>query len=700
MIKLFVVKIVILSFYFLFIFTLPAFSYVGPGAGFAFVGSFLFIFVAFFLAFFNFLTFPIRAFIKFLKRVKTLKNAKYKRVVIIGFDGVDYNLLNKFFKRGNDFQNMKKLAEQGTFAPLLSTEPPVSPVAWSTFATGVNPGKHNIFDFLTTDRNTYMPKLSCSDILPPKRILKLGKLNIPVSRPKIELKRKSKSFWNVVGSKGVFSTVLRVPFTFPPEKFYGLMLSGFGTPDLRGTQGSFSFYSDEKEEDFDISEGIFEKLKRVSEDLYEGVIKGPANPFRKENLPLEIKFQISINRENQNAVVDIGKEKFELATGNLSDWIRIEFKAGMIKIRGIVQMVLESLDPLKLYLSPINIDPEKPSMPISHPKIFSVYLSKLLGPYATLGMAEDTWALNERILSEEGFMQEVYNTQKEREKVFFDTFKKVKNGLIVQVFESTDRIQHMFWRYLKDSESPADLPSDKKNIINSIYDVYRSMDDFLGVLSKKIKKDDLLIIVSDHGFASFNREFHLNSWLHKEGYLVLKDGKTRSDKWYADVDWSKSKAYGQGLNGIYLNQKGREKSGIVNPGEEAERIKNEIKEKLKKLKDEKNKKMVMKAVYKREELYKGPYTENAPDIIVGYNIGYRLSWESAVNYVDDRVFSDNKRLWSGDHAFTSDQVPGIFFCNKKINRKDPMLMDISPTVLSAFGIKSLPYIDGRDLEVN
>jgi predicted AlkP superfamily phosphohydrolase/phosphomutase len=314
-------------------------------------------------------------------------------------------------------------------------------------------------------------------------------------------------------------------------------------------------------------------------------------------------------------------------------------------------------------------------------------------------MAEDTWALSERVLSEEAFIEQVYVYHREREKVFFDTFKKYKSGLVVQVFEATDRIQQMFWRYFKDSGSPAEKPSKDPLVKDAIYECYKAMDDFLGKLFPKMKPDDLLLIVSDHGFNAFNRGFHLNTWLHKEGYLVLKDGKKSSGKWYADVDWSKSKAYGQGLNGIFLNMKGREKFGIVKPGDEAEQIKNEIKEKLVKIVDkEKNKKAISKA-FKREEVYRGPYTPNAPDIVVGYNLGYRVSWESAVNYVGTELFSDNTRMWSGDHAFTRKDVPGIFFSNKKINGKEPTLADISPTVLSAFGIQPPSFIDGKNLEV-
>ncbi len=679
--------------------TAPLLAYVGPGAGFAFVGSFFFIFAAFFLAVFNFLTFPIRALLRFIKRARIMKKAKFKRVLLIGFDGMDYNLFRRFQKEGHKFPHFEKLAKEGTFSPLWSTEPPISPVAWSTFTTGVNPGKHNIFDFLTTDRATYMPKMAGSDIIPPRRTLRVGGWEFPLGSPKIELKRKSQSFWKIVGSKGIYASVLRMPFTFPPEKFYGSMLAGLGTPDLRGTQGSFSFYSDGAGENFDISDGVFEPLKPLGDGRFSGKIKGPGHPFRKGNPPLEIPFTLALDREAQRVEIAVGKEKVTLEKNRLSRWVKLEFKAGLVTVAGIAQWVLEDTAPLKLYLSPINIDPEKPSMPVSHPKIFSVYLAKLLGSFATLGMAEDTWSLNERVLSEGNFVDQVYRTQEERERIFFNTLGKVREGLIVQVFETTDRIQHMFWRYLPDSGSPAERPSREPRVTASILESYRAMDAFLEKLFARMRPDDLLMIVSDHGFSAFNRGFHLNSWLHREGYLVLKDGKKESGKWYADVDWSRSRAYGQGLNGIFLNVKGRESQGIVEPGAEAEKLKKEIKEKLMQVADPRSGKKAVRKAYAREEVYRGPYTVNAPDVVVGYEAGYRVSWESAVNYVGQELFSDNTRMWSGDHAFTRDQVPGIFFCNRKMKEKDPGLVDISPTVLSAFGIDKPGFVDGRDLGV-
>jgi predicted AlkP superfamily phosphohydrolase/phosphomutase len=501
----------------------------------------------------------------------------------------------------------------------------------------------------------------------------------------------------VAGEHGIFSSVLRVPFTFPPEKFYGNMLSGLGTPDLRGTQGSFSFYSETRQESTDIWEGMTEILEKTGPGSFQGRLRGPEHPFRKGRHYLSTAFNLQVDSSGRHADFRVGRECVRLELDRISHWIPVEFRVGVIRISGVVQLVLSGVDPVRLYVSPIHIDPAKPSMPVSHPKIFSVYLSRLLGSFATLGMAEDTTAVNEKVLSEDAFLQQVYRTQQEREKAFFDSLSKVRSGMVVQVFESTDRIQHMFWRYLPDADSPAETPGVSDKIVHAIRDSYRAMDDFLGRLRPKLRKSDLLIIVSDHGFGAFNRGFHLNSWLHQEGYLVLKDGKKESGKWFADVDWSRSRAYGQGLNGIFLNLKGREKHGIVTPGPEAEALKRELCEKLGSLTDPQTGSPVVRKAWPSEVIYRGPYLRNAPDVVLGYEKGMRVSWESAVNTIGPELYADNTRWWSGDHAFTRDQVPGIFFSNRPIRESNPALLDIAPTVLSAMGVHPPAFMEGRDL---
>jgi len=673
---------------------LPLLAYVGPGAGFAFLGSFLFVFLAFFVALFNLVTLPIRVVIRAIRRSRALKRARVKRVIILGFDGMDYKLASELMKQGR-LPNFKKLAEEGSFLPLKSTEPPLSPVAWSTFSTGVNPGKHNIFDFLARDPKTYLPKLSASEILPPKKYLKIGKWQIPISKPKIELLRKSRAMWKVLGDSGVYAQVLRVPFTFPPEKFYGLQLAGLGTPDLRGTQGTFTYFSEEeKPGDFELSEGIFLKLEKVN-GYYKGRIPGPPHPFKKGEV-LNKEFKVFPLGED---AVKIKTEdgEMEVRKGVLSPWFRMDFRAGVAKVSGIAQWYLHSTSPLRIYLSPINLNPEKPAMPLSHPSIFAVYLAKKNGPFATLGMAEDTWALNEGVLDEEGYIQQVYNANRERERIFFDALPKSREGLLISVFEYPDRIQHMFWRYI-DPQSPAPRDSRKKEVVEAIYRVYQDADRIVGETTKRLRKGDLLMIVSDHGFGPFRRGVNINGWLMKEGYLHLKEGRDGSGKWFADVDWSRTVAYGFGLSGVYINMKGREKEGIVAP-KEAEALKREIREKLLKLYDEEKGERPVAAAFLREEIYKGPYVKNAPDIIVGYRLGYRVSWESAVGKVVEPVVVDNTRRWSGDHGFTSEQIPGIFFCNKKVASERASLMDIAPTVYDLLGVKTPAFVEGKNLGV-
>ncbi len=678
--------------------SMPVFSYVGPGAGFAFVGSFLFIFVAFFLAIVNLLTFPLRALIRFFRRLGSRKKSLYKRVIIVGFDGMDYRLLRTWLdEKGEQFHNFSRLAKNGSFTPLWSTEPPISPVAWSSFATGVNPGKHNIFDFLTTDRKTYMPKMAGSEIIPPKRFLKLGPWRIPLQKPQIELRRKSVSFWKLIADRGILTTVLRVPFTFPPEKFKGQMLSGLGTPDLRGTQGSFTAYDAGRQSEggYDVSDGISKPLQILEDGRFMGVLSGPEHPFSTVKRALKRTFFLEKTDGSGAMRFVMDNHRVALRVGEISPWIMVEFRAGLMKIRGQIQLVLAGTDPVRLYVSPINIDPEKPAMPISHPRIFSVYLAKAHGMFSTLGMAEDTSALNDGIISEEVMLDQIEAYQRERELLFFDALSKNRSGLLVQVFESTDRVSHMFWRYFDPAlQSQRDIP---ERIRSAVLENYRQMDGFLGRLMPRLRKGDLLMIVSDHGFDRAAREFHLNSWLFEQGYLVLNEGCSTSGKWYADVDWSRSRAYGQGLNGLFINQAGREEKGIVGPGEATERLKEEIIGKLKTVVDPVTGEQPLAGVYKREELYRGPYLVNAPDIVLGYRIGTKLAWLSAVNTVGEPVFSDNDKAWGGDHCFTSRQVPGIFFCNTRIRETDPGLINIAATVLKAFGLKRPVHLDGEAL---
>jgi len=674
----------------------PAVAYIGPGAGFAFLSSFLILFLAILLAIFSFLSWPFRLLFRLLKGQRPYRHSRIRRAVIIGLDGLEPSLAERYMDEGL-MPNLAKLRKTGSYARLQTTTPAISPVAWSSFTTGSNPAKHNIFDFLSRDPKTYLPDLSSARIGKPGRVLSLGKYNIPLAKPSIRGLRKSIPFWKILGERGIFSTVLRVPITFPPEKFAGHLLSGMCAPDLKGSQGTFSFYTSDPDKVRRRESGLAIPVA-VAGDLITTTISGPENTLLKKLEEIRLPMKIRLAKDRQSVVVQVSGQKILLRPKTFSPWVRLTFKPGLgMKIKAICKFYISRLEPhFEMYLTPLNIDPERPALPISHPTIYSVYLAKLLGPFITLGEANDTWALNEGALSEEAFLDLTYANHAEWESMLFNALKKTSRGLVVCVFETTDSILHMFYRYL-DKGHPALRPGQDGMSAEVIRDLFRRMDGLVGRVAAKLGPRDLLVVMSDHGFKPFRRGLNLNSWLYRNGYLALKDGRLQSEEWFKDVDWTKTKAYALGLGGLYVNMRDRESQGVVAAGEETRRLKDELIRGLQGLRDEAKAETAITRVYDRDGLPAGPYQENSPDLIIGYNIGYRASWDSVTGKVSDIVFEDNIKAWSGDHCIDPAHVPGVFFSNFKIKTQTPSIMDVAPTVLSLFGVAVPGHMDGRPL---
>lgn len=671
-------------------------AYIGPGAGFAFISSFFILLISILLAVMTIFFWPVSLVIRRLK-IKKRSSAKHntKRVIIVGLDGLDPDLAARYMQKGK-LPNLSKISTAGTFKKLRTTLPPISPVAWSTFTTGVDPSRHNIFDFLNRDLRTYLPELSSTKIFPSSRSLSIGKYSIPLGKPSVKLLRKSKPFWGLLGKYGIFSAIIRVPITYPPEKLTGVLLSGMCVPDLKGTQGTFTGYTSGNKSTEKQTGGVQIHVNREG-DRIKTYIPGPDNSLLKNNEEMRIPMNITINGSDE-AVLEISKEKIKLKKDTCSPWVRLTFKAGLgINIRGICRFYIKQIKPdFEMYMTPINIDPESPSLPISSPYSYSVYLAKMMGSYATLGLAEDTWALNERVIDEDIFLEQAYKHHEERETMLFNALDKTRNGLCVCVFDTTDRIQHMFMRFIADDHPAHAIDVVRKDYADTIEQLYTRMDEMIGRVMKTIDKDDVLMVISDHGFKQFKRGVNLNSWLYKNGYLALKDGKETGDDWFKDIDWDNTRAYTFGLSGIYINEKGREAQGIVSAAEKAE-LKAELINRLQGLPDDETGSISIKEVYDITEHYDGPYRENGPDLIIGYNEGYRASWGAAVGSVDAHVFEDNNKSWSGDHCMDPHLVPGVFFCNRNISEDNPHIKDIAPTVLDLFGVEIPSYMNGKPL---
>jgi predicted AlkP superfamily phosphohydrolase/phosphomutase len=662
------------------------FGYIGPGAGFAFAGYVMIVLTALLVLLGALLLWPFRILLSPILHRNRPKAATRRRVIILGLDGLDPGIADTLFARG-ELPNLNALAEAGGFHRLQSTIPPISPVAWSTFMTGANPGKHNIFDFVNRDPGTYQLRLSTADIRPRAK----GKGD------QVRGLRKSKPFWHVLSEAGVVSTILRVPVTFPAEKMRGRLLAGMSVPDLRGSQGTGFAWAPEGYPlpDADaLAVGTLAKTKKG----YAGTLPGgPPLPGKEEESFATLAFHLDApasNNPNLRYRLRIQGRRVPLTPGAYSPWIRVAFSIGRGKrAHGITRFLLLEEDDnhtVRLYATPVHIDPERPAMPISWPNYYAMALAKRQGSFATAGIAEDTAAYNEDVIDAQGFLDQVYAIHEEREAMFLHDLARTRSGVSCCVFDTPDRIQHMFYReYAEAGDDPRDTV---------LAHMYRRMDDLVGKTRKRMRKRDILFVLSDHGFTAFRRGVNLNTWLREQGYLVLKKDAGLPDG-LQQADWAHTRAYALGLSGIFLNRAGREREGVV-PEEAADSLLEELVDKLAGLTDPDTGETAIHRAHRADRVYDGPYRDQAPDLIMGYAAGYRVSWSGALGRLEESVFSDNDRRWSGDHCVDPDVVPGVLFSSVPLGEEaSPRLMDIAPTVLSLFDVPIPQYMDGRPLEL-
>ncbi len=677
-----------------------------------------------------------------------------ERVIILGFDGVDPTLLERWMDEG-ELPNLASLRRSGTYLHLGTTLPPQSPVSWAVFSTGMNPGKTRIFDFLHRTPGSYLPdfamlgegtltifphplkRLGASAafglvwfgvlffLLRRKRhrILFSGGIGllgltsflflwqwIPPKIPKPFSRKEGHSFWQRASEKGIRSVVIRVPANFPPEPVSGgRLLSGLGVPDVRKTFGTFSFYTTEPLPLSDTEMGGKIIPVRFRGNEVKTFVWGPKD-FTKPGQPdLRPELGLSVHPETGECIIRFQGKSYTVREGEWSPWVHFRFDLNpLLHLDAIGRFYLLEISPVfRLYLSPIQFHPSRlpPNISLSFPRNFSGHLAGAVGLYKTIGWLQETWGLNEERLDEEGFLKDLFQTEKQLEEIMLHELEKGDWRLFVGVFEGTDRIQHMYWRTL-DPVHPAYSAELASRYGDVILKSYREMDETVGrVLERFVDEETVLFILSDHGFRSYRVNVNLNTWLVEEGYLVLKgmgDIRDRNledlfnqGEFWPNVDWSRTRAYALGLTGMYINLKGREPEGIVSR-EEYDAVRGQLVQDLLSLKDPKTETHPILNVYRREEVYSGPYLEEAPDLILGFADGYRVSWQTALGGIPAEIFEENNRKWSGDHcSYDPSVTSGIFFCNRKVDRDALQIMDLAPTVLEIFGVGIPSEMDGK-----
>jgi predicted AlkP superfamily phosphohydrolase/phosphomutase len=622
-----------------------------------------------------------------------------RRLIILGIDGLDPDLLTKFMAEGK-MPNFARLAEQGAFRRLTTSIPPQSPVAWSDLITGMNAGGHGIFDFIHRDPKNFQLYFSTSKVEGPKHSLHIGSWVIPLGSGSAEQLRHGKAFWEILDEHGVPNYVYRIPANFPPIAAKGKTLSGMGTPDLRGTYGTFTFYTDDPTAAVGAVEGgevvqVEVKNNRVATNLI-----GPDNTFRKNSPPATEPFTVDVDPLEPVARIGLQDRQFVLKEGEWSGWVPVEFQLMPVigNVKGICRFYLKQTHPrFQLYVSPINIDPENPALPISTPSSYASDFAKQIGEFHTQGIAEDTKALTAGVLDDKECLEQSHTVLAEHRRAFDVEFPKFNDGLFFFYFSSLDLNAHMMWR-LTDPQSPAYDAALAAQYGSSLEEFYQQIDQVLGEVMPKVDDNTTLLVLSDHGFAPYRRSFNLNTWLLNNGYITRKEGTSGdSNEPFSDVDWSRTRAYGLGLNGLYLNIRGREREGVVESGAQADALLREIRQKLLEVRDPKGGAQVITRIDFASDAYQGPYARSGPDALVGYNRGYRAGWKTILGAFPADVLEDNTNAWSGDHCIDFTKVPGVLLSNRKIAAQAPVLTDIAPTILSEFGIAKTKDMMGQSV---
>jgi predicted AlkP superfamily phosphohydrolase/phosphomutase len=633
-----------------------------------------------------------------------------KKVIVIGIDGMDPRLSETMMKAGQ-LPNLAKLRATGGFSDLGTSIPPQSPVAWANFINGAGPGSHGIFDFIHRHPHEQCaPFYSAAEIVPGEGYWDVGDHRLQLDffpfnhkLPATLLRRQGIPFWDYLDEAGIPSTFYDLPSNYPPspsQHGHHRCICGMGTPDMIGigTYGTYQHYAENNPpEPVDESGGKRFKLSFAAETA-KAHIAGPDNTFLREPRPATIEFLVHRDRKMNAAVIELQGHKILLKAGQWSRWTKLTFELTLPwfvpneKRSGICRFFLQEVEPnFRLYVTPVNFDPSAPAAKLSEPASFIQDVSKPLGLFYTTGFQEDYSARKNGVFADDEFLKQASMVLEERLALFDYAVDNYDDGLLFFYFSSSDLQSHMFW-WNSDEKHPIRSAPEAQKYFGHIKRLYQKLDAVIGDIADRYGSRATILVMSDHGFANFGRQFNLNSWLRDNNYLGPPDCKSIMQ----DIDWSRTAAYGLGINGLYLNLKGRERDGIIEPGDQQEALLTELADKLEAVVDAEGQKVV-RNVYRADKVYSGNATALAPDLIVGYSRGYRASWATCLGDLTEEVLLDNDSAWSADHCADALEVPGVLFSNRKIRGATPRLVDLAPSILAEFGLTAPPSMSGTNI---
>lgn len=563
------------------------------------------------------------------------------RTILIGLDAFDPAFFEQLHNQGKT-PHLSKFVQAGGYARLQVSDPPQSEVSWTSIATGLNPGGHGMFDFVHRNPATYGLQVS---LLPTRKNV-LGLQFVPPHN--------ARTLFDEAVSDGYPATSLWWPATFPARLGSPVRtIPGLGTPDILGRLGVGIHYSMDESPDEGSYKTTVRQLSRKNSGRYGGTMEGPARKTITDTRSSTLDFEICIDSD-RSARLFIGRQEVGLELGAWSPILELPFKAGFgITLRAVTRAILTKITPEpQIYFLPLQPHPLSSPWPYGAPRGFVKDLWDRCGPFLTLGWPQDTTGLEEGWINDEQFLALCELICEERERVFMHVLDSFEEGVLACVFDTLDRVQHMFWR-------------DRPDVIETWY---QRLDALVGRIQAKLQarpagESARLLVLSDHGFGDFDHKVHLNRWLIQQGYLQPGSGSDTGD--LKGVDWTKSRAYALGLNSIYLNQQGREGQGIVT-GTQRDKILDHLREALLHWSGPDGG-PVVQTVLSRSEAFQGPLAEYGPDLLVGYRPGYRASAETGMGQWKGDEIEANTGHWGADHCFHAAAVPGVLFASQGLD---------------------------------
>ncbi len=580
------------------------------------------------------------------------------RVFTFFLDGADYGYVQHALSQ-NLLPNLARLASGGTFAPLATSCPAESPVAFAEILTGCNPGKHGIFDFLHRNPATYMPSVALFSF-------KNGQFHNNLSAP---------TLCTPLLLAGIKSALIRLPATFPPPPDADLVISGLGVPDIGETWGTAISYEKQLKSDDDLFGTQTKTWKIIGDDRYEIEIDGPSGKVAR------------LNFFHQGEAWQCGELVFP--TNIYSPWIEVDFDGS----KGLIAAHISGApDDPRILTTPVWGHPGTPQVPALHPDGLGQHFYESTGAFPLSGWPEPNLVYAQGRVDFPALLEMVNRATTILERQAFEILSDASYRLVMINFEAFDRIAHAGIGETATDEVHAALTG-----------ALIRFDDFVGQAMKHFP-EARIIVASDHGFAPWKKRVNVNRWLAENGYLAadlstsdptLGNLSNRKLLWDG-VDWSGTKAYALGLSKLYVNLEGREAQGIVPPGKPAEDLKKQLIEKLCDLKDPETGCSVFTRVLDSKRLYWGEAFSKSAELVLCYNRGYRTDWVSSLGGVGTPVVAPNESRWLADHCgIDPDYVPGILITPGRVSADRVHLMDIAPSILRRFNVPIPEHMDGK-----